>query len=54
MKKIVNASGSGGGIETNSAVEDEDVGRVLRQVCWQWGWECNKAEWAERIREGRI
>jgi hypothetical protein len=32
MKKIAQHPGSGGAVVDNTAVEDEDVGRVLRQV----------------------
>lgn len=54
MKKIAADPGSGGAIEKNTSVEDEKVGTVLRQVCWQWGWECTSGEWAKRIAEGNM
>jgi len=54
MKKIAASPGSGGAIEGNTAVTDEEVGTVMRQVCWQWGWECTEAEWAKRIAEGNV
>lgn len=52
MKKITFATGSGGAIPENTAVEDDDVATVNRQVCWQWGWECNREEWKRRLEEG--
>lgn len=49
MKKIASHPGSGGAVSNNSAVENEEVGTVLRQVCWQWAWELNVAEWNRRV-----
>lgn len=54
MKKIINDPSCSGSVEESSAVDDEKVATVLRQVCWQWGWECNRAEWKMRIEEGRL
>lgn len=52
MKKIASHPGSGGAVVANAAVEDEDVGRVLRQVCWQWGLVMDRDEWRRRIEGG--
>ncbi|GHJ88990.1 hypothetical protein NliqN6_5392 [Naganishia liquefaciens] len=49
MKKIAQHPGSGGAVVDNTAVEDENVGRVLRQVCWQWGLVMDREEWRRRI-----
>ncbi len=49
LKKIANHPGAGGLASGNTAIMDEDVGRVMRQVCWQWGWQVNEAEWKRRV-----
>jgi hypothetical protein len=54
MKKIAQHPGSGGAVVDNTAVEDEDVGRVLRQVCWQWGLVMDREEWQKRIEGGTL
>ncbi len=38
MKKIHAAGG-------HAAIEEEEVGAVLRQCLWQWGFELNKSEY---------
>ena len=38
IKKIHSAGGE-------EAINDEDVGRVLRQCLWQWGYELNVDEY---------
>jgi hypothetical protein len=55
MKKIAQQPGSGGASVENTAVEDEDVGRVMRQVCWQWGLVMDREEWRKRVAgTGRV
>ncbi len=49
MKKIANESGGGGAVPGNTALDDESVGRVLRQVNHQWAWVLNSAEWERRV-----
>lgn len=49
MKKIASETGSGGATADNTAVEDDEVAAVLRQVNWQWGFEINRAEWKRRL-----
>lgn len=49
MKKIASEHGAGGAVADNTAVEDDEVAAVLRQVNWQWGFEINKAEWKRRL-----
>ncbi|KAJ9093406.1 hypothetical protein QFC21_006436 [Naganishia friedmannii] len=49
MKKIAQQPGSGGASVDNTAVEEEDVGRVMRQVCWQWGLVMDREEWRKRV-----
>ena len=46
MKKVHSAGGMAGG-----ALTDEDVGRVLRQCLWQWGYELTPEEY-ERAMAG--
>lgn len=41
LKKINGAGPSG--------IDDEDVGRKIRQVVWQWGFKVNKAVWEEAL-----
>lgn len=43
LKKIHQAGGQ-------VAVGDEDVGRVLRQCLWQWGYELTEREYEEAMR----
>jgi hypothetical protein len=54
MKKIAQHPGSGGAVVDNTAVDDDDVGRVLRQVCWQWGLVMDRNEWRTRIEGGAL
>jgi hypothetical protein len=42
MKRIQSEGGE-------SALADEDIGRVLRQCLWQWGYELNVAEWRKAM-----
>lgn len=54
MKKIAQHPGSGGATLDNTAVEDDDVGRVMKQVCWQWGLVMDRDEWRTRIEGGAL
>jgi hypothetical protein len=47
MKKVHGA----GGVEAG-AIADEDIGRVLRQCLWQWGYELTEGEYQSAINEG--
>ena len=44
MKKVHQAGGEEG-------VDDEDVGRVLRQTLWQWGYELTNEEYRRAMEE---
>jgi hypothetical protein len=54
MKKIAQHPGSGGASLDNASVDDDDVGRVMRQVCWQWGLVMDRDEWRTRIEGGAL
>lgn len=44
MKKVHQSGGPG-------ALEDEDIGRVVRQCLWQWGYELTPSEYEKAMAE---